>query len=392
MYNDWGDLFNYLALNTKKGKWIILLDEISWMGSKDTQFLQKLKNTWDLYFKKNPNLILILCGSISSWIEDNILSSTGFLGRLSLRLNVEELPASNCLEFWNKSKKISIYDKMKVLSVTGGVPRYLEEVITNKSAEENIKNLCFNKNGILFYEFDNIFSDLFNKRNVIYKRIVTSLSNGAKSMLNIIDNLKIEKGGVLSTYLEDLRLAGFITRDFAWNLKTSKESKISKFRLKDNYLRFYLKYIEPNKNSIQNGFYTHKPLSALPEYNIMMGFQFENLVLNNRKYIWEQCRISPSEIVKDGPLFQTATKQRKGCQIDYCIQTKYGSIYLCEIKFHRKNIGNSVINEVKRKMTNIKIPKYCSILPVLIHLNGVTESLKYSDFFSKIVDFSEIES
>ena len=54
----------------------ILFDEISWMGSKDPHFLGKLKNAWDQHFKKNPNLILILCGSASSWIEKNILSST----------------------------------------------------------------------------------------------------------------------------------------------------------------------------------------------------------------------------------------------------------------------------------------------------------------------------
>ena len=79
---DWGDLFWYLAQQTQKGKVILVFDEISWMGSKDPTFLGKLKTAWDLYFKNNPQLIFILCGSISSWIEENILSSTGFLENL----------------------------------------------------------------------------------------------------------------------------------------------------------------------------------------------------------------------------------------------------------------------------------------------------------------------
>jgi AAA+ ATPase superfamily predicted ATPase len=89
---DWGDLFWHLAQQTQKGKVVIVLDEISWMGSKDPTFLGKLKTAWDLYFKKNPQLVLILCGSVSSWIEENILNSTGFMGRISLDIILEELP------------------------------------------------------------------------------------------------------------------------------------------------------------------------------------------------------------------------------------------------------------------------------------------------------------
>src|SRR3990170_612482 len=126
---DWNDLFWLLADKTKKGRVIILLDEISWMGSKDPDFLSKLKNAWDLRFKKNPHLILVLCGSASSWIEKNILSSTGFVGRISFTLTLDELPLKDCKYFWgNKAAHISAMEKLKLLSVTGGIPRYLEEV------------------------------------------------------------------------------------------------------------------------------------------------------------------------------------------------------------------------------------------------------------------------
>ena len=74
----------HLAQKTQEGPVLIVLDEITWMGFKDHEFLGHLKNAWDLCFSKNPNLILALSGSMSAWIEDNILSSTGFLGRESL--------------------------------------------------------------------------------------------------------------------------------------------------------------------------------------------------------------------------------------------------------------------------------------------------------------------
>ena len=172
--DDWGDLFYILANHTSKGKTLILLDEISWMGSKDPTFLGKLKNAWDMYFKKNDDLILVLCGSISSWIDKNILTSTGFMGRVSFVLTLKELPLSDCSQFWKGvGAQVSAYDKFKVLSVTGGVPRYLEEIDPQQNSEYNIKNLCFKEGSILSTEFEQIFSDIFSKRSQIYREIIT---------------------------------------------------------------------------------------------------------------------------------------------------------------------------------------------------------------------------
>ncbi len=97
--DDWSDLFRILAKHTKTGRVIILFDEISWMGSKDPDFLGKLKNAWDMYFKSNPQLILILAGTVSEWISKNIFFSTGFMGRISYRITFEELPVNDCNKF-----------------------------------------------------------------------------------------------------------------------------------------------------------------------------------------------------------------------------------------------------------------------------------------------------
>ena len=117
--------------------------------------------------------MLIICGSVSSWIEKNILSNTGFLGRISIDLVLEELPLIDCLKFWRKTKeRLSPYEFFKVLSVTGGVPKYLEEILPEQSAETNIQRLCFKPQGLLFREFEQIFSDLFSRRSALYKKII----------------------------------------------------------------------------------------------------------------------------------------------------------------------------------------------------------------------------
>ncbi len=77
--NDWSKLFILLADKVKTGRVILFFDEITWMAQGDPAFLSKLKNAWDLYFSQNPQLILILCGSVSAWIEKNIMHRTGFI-------------------------------------------------------------------------------------------------------------------------------------------------------------------------------------------------------------------------------------------------------------------------------------------------------------------------
>ena len=117
---DWSDLFTLLANQTSKGRVVILFDEISWMGIEDPTFLGKLKNAWDMEFKKNPQLILVLCGSVSTWIEKNIISNTAFFGRISLYPTIEELPLDDCNKMLDAiGFKSSSYEKFKILSVIG---------------------------------------------------------------------------------------------------------------------------------------------------------------------------------------------------------------------------------------------------------------------------------
>lgn len=387
--DDWGNLLFHLAKATERGKVLIVFDEISWMGDKDPDFLGKLKTAWDLHFSKNPNLVFALCGSVSSWIEENILSSTGFLGRIVLDLEIEELPLNVCNAFWApKENRISAYEKFKVLSVTGGVPLYLEQIQADLSAEANIKNLCFTKSGLLVREFDNIFSDLFSRRNSIYKELVTALVAGSTELKQVAQTMEKNLGGTYSHYLNDLVKAGFLKRDFTWSLKEGRESKLSHYRLSDNYLRFYLKYIAPNRAKIDRGFFSNFSSVEFPGWESIMGLQFENLVVHNRSTLWETLKISLQEIIMDGPFFQPPTTRQQGCQIDYLIQTKFQTLYMCEVKFRKNPIGINIIAEMEEKRKRLKVPKNASIRPILIHVNGVEERVVDEDYFDKIIDFA----
>lgn len=388
---DWGDLFWNLSLHTAQGRVIILLDEITWLSHDDPTFLPKLKNAWDKYFKKNPELILIVCGSISSWIDKNILMSTGFVGRVDLELTLHELSLFECNKFWGKRREqISAYEKFKILSVTGGIPRYLEIITPQESAEYNIKRLCFTKSGTLYKEFYKIFNDLFGKRSPIYKDILECLVSSPLALEQIFECLKFSKGGTLKEYLDDLIESGFVQRDYCWSLKTKEQSKLSRFRISDNYIRFYLKYIAPNKDKIERNDFLNKTLTTLPGWDSIMGLQFENLVLNNRAFLWKKLNIDSNEVVNDNPYFQKGNKSNPGCQIDYMIQTRFNCLYIFEIKFSRSPLQKQIIHEVQSKISRLDKPANFSYRPVLIHVNGVDDEIIGSEFFANIINFSEL--
>lgn len=385
-FNNWNEAFSLLATLTEKGPAIILLDEISWMAGNDKDFSAKLKGIWDTKFKKNNKLILILCGSVTSWIEKNILEDKGYVGRISLTLKLHEMSLPEANQFWLGNQYIDPAEKFKILCVTGGIPRYLEEIDPKQTAEQNIKRLCFTPEGVLFNEFDKIFKDIFQKRADAYKLIVQQLAENKYEYTQLTKKLETEATGGFSTQIKHLIAAGFVTRDYCWD-KTGAKAKLSHLRLSDNYLRFYLKYIEPKKELIEQGIYKDVALERLPQWPTIMGFQFENLVLNNLPLIIQMLDIPVESLIAAGPYFQRKTMRQEGCEIDLLIHTRF-TLYVCEIKF-RKLIKGNIINEVNEKIKRLNYSGEMSIRPVLIYQGDLDATVTQNDFFVKKINFSE---
>jgi AAA+ ATPase superfamily predicted ATPase len=387
--SEWPQAFSMLEKCIDDSSTVILLDEISWMATGDKDFAGHLKIAWDTLFKKHNNVIVVLCGSVSSWIKENILKNAGFVGRVSLDFRPGELPLHICSKFWqNRADRISPLETLKLLSVTGGVPRYLEEIITEKTAEENIKGLCFNREGFLFSEFDKIFDDIFLGKSATYKAIAAALVNNSRTVTDICNDASLGKGGNISAYIKDLLDTGFVKKEMPFKPGKSQPSNVYKYRLNDNYLRFYLKYIEPNRQRIEDGVFDLASLERIFNWDSMMGVQFETLVINNLKDIIRRLRIPPESIRSASPYFQSETKAHKGCQIDLMIQTRT-NLYVCEIKFKQK-IGMAVVGEVQEKISRLKIPRNLSIRPVLIYEGELTGEVVSEDYFDKLLKVSDL--
>lgn len=381
---DWSDAFEHLSLHIKPGD-IILLDEISWMGSKDPSFIPKLKAWWD---KQTMHVLLVFCGSVSTWIEENILKSTAFFGRINLTISLEPLSIPESAEFLRAlGMKLSHYDMYKLLSIVGGVPWYLEQFNPGMTADDNIKQLAFEKNGLLVAEFDRIFHDLCNGKGATYKKILDSLKDGARTLSEIRQSIEFAHSGTLSQMMDHLIVAGFVIKQSLWSFKTAEPLTQSLYRISDPYMRFYLKVIEPNLGAIADGGFDQVPLSTMPGFETHMGLQLESLLLQNRPLLLlEKLGISPVDIVRSGPYRQTKTTTQQGCQIDYLIQTKTNSLFICEFKFKKREISGEIITEMQDKISRLKTPKGFAKVAVLFHLSGVASSVAINPYFYRIVD------
>jgi hypothetical protein len=125
-------------------------------------------------------------------------------------------------------------------------------------------------------------------------------------------------------------------------------------------------------------------------WSTFFGLQFENLVLHNRLALYDQLGLTPHDIECDGPYAQRQTSATPGCQIDYLIQGRFNTLYVCKVKFSQNPVGASVIHDIKQKIQSLKIPKYMSVRPVLIHANKITHDVASSPYFYKIIDFSHL--
>ena len=388
--DDWGDAFEELdAVIDDREKTVVLLDEISWMGEADHRFPSKLKNAWDDFFHEHPRLVVFVCGSVSAWIKRNILGNKGFAGRTSLDVVVPELPVADCVRFWRrKAGRVPVREMLDVLSVTGGVPRYLEEIDPSLSADENLRLMCFSPEGYLFRDFTEIFSDIYGERAGVKREVLNQLAERPLTLSEIAAGLGKERNGHLSDILEELETSGFVANDGGKNPQTGMASRVGRYRLRDNYTRFFLKYVVPHADEIRSGAYRFSKLDLLPGWSVIMGLQFENLVYANLPQVLDRRGENRRPFLSAAPYRCKRTSRKGGCQVDLLLQTEK-AVYVIEIK-RRVDIGAEVIEEVEKKLRSLPVSGAKAKRAVLVYDGHLDPRVEDSDFFDFIIDFQAL--
>ncbi|CAO5681372.1 MAG: hypothetical protein HEEMFOPI_01914 [Holosporales bacterium] len=397
---NWLEAFDMLTKSfeafAKNKKIVLFFDETPWLASKKSRFLESLDYYWNTKWSQNPNIKLIICGSAASWIINRVINDKGGLhNRVTAKLRLDPFSLKETKQFL-KSQNIKWSDQqiIELYMITGGVPYYLSLLRRDFSVHQNIDYLCFNKNGILFSEYDNLIPALFDD-STIHKSLIEFIGShfyGVERQ-HIIDKLKIPSGGTLNNYLSELEESGFITQFFPYGHKKRGQY----YRVVDEYIMFYLHWIAPHMTTIHhmNSYENYwSVLSLCPSYKSWSGYAFESLVYKHLNLVRKTFHIPSTG--KLGFYKHVGNDQEPGTQIDLLFDREDNVVNICEIKFNKdpykidKDYAKKLIQKVRIFEENQKTKK--SLFLSMITLNGVQNNVYAEDLVTNVMtskDFFE---
>ena len=334
LLKDWFEAFSHLKKYLKsqlgKSKKVIFIDEIPWIATIKSDFLSALGYFWNSWASLQ-NLVVVICGSATSWIIQKVVFDTGGLhNRITRYIQLAPFNLAET-EAYLKNRRLNFtrYQIVELYMAMGGVPHYLKEIKGGKSAIQNIDDICFSKTGLLRQEFLKLYPALFRRpdNHIAIIRALASKRQGM-SRNEIIKAAKTPHGGATSKTLEELEQSGFVS--FYYPFGKKKKEKL--YRLSDEYSLFYLHFMEDKTNEGQG---TWQYLSQRQAYKTWSGYAYEGVCLKHIPQIKKALGIS-GVYSKSASFFKKGTQEEKGAQIDLLIDRNDQVINIIEVKFYNK--------------------------------------------------------
>ncbi|HNQ67030.1 MAG TPA: ATP-binding protein [Bacteroidales bacterium] len=373
----WYDAFSQLIklLEKKKSKKkVIFIDELPWLDTRKSGFLTAFEHFWNGWAASRNDILLIVCGSATSWMITRLINNRGGLhNRITRRIKLLPFNLKETEEYlnyngikWNRHQIIESY------MIFGGIPYYLSLIKKGKSLSQTVDDLFFKQNGILRDEYKNLYSSLFTNYES-YEKIVEALGKKSKGLSReeILNHTGLSDGGGFSKMLEELEQCDFIRKYNA----IDKKLREGLYQLTDFYTLFYFKFVLQNSFKEEN-FWTTSIDSS--QHRAWTGYAFEQVCMAHVHQIRKklgisgvQCKIASWRSKSSSP----------NVQIDLVIERKDQVINICEMKFSlnefeiNKSYSNSLINKLSsfRNETGTKSA---------VHLTMITTyGVKHNEYY-----------
>jgi len=350
--SNWFDAFQlleaYLEKSTAPRK-VIFIDELPWMDTPKSDFLTALEHFWNAWAYYRDDVLLIVCGSATSWMINELINNHGGLhNRVTKRLALAPFTLQETEEFLKV--KGSVFDRYQIVQLymaVGGIPFYLDQIDPSKSIPQNIDTLFFKEGGELRTEFTNLYRSLFKKheRHVL---VIEALATKAKGLDRkaIAQLTGLSSGGTLSKILKELEECGFIKK----YLPFGKKTRSSLLQLTDPYSLFYLQFVQDSKASGEG---TWLAQLDSPKWRAWSGYAFEYICSYHLPVIKKALGISGIYVEVSSWKSNTV---KDGAQVDLVLDRRDRVITLCEIKFSQDTftITKSYANNLRNKISTFR--------------------------------------
>lgn len=382
---DWLEAFfeleQFLA-RRPKGRKVVFIDEMPWLDTHRSDFLMAFEGFWNGWATSRKDILLIACGSATSWIVKKILKNKGGLhNRVGTRIKLFPFTLAEC-EQYARSRRLA-YDRKMIAEcymAFGGVAYYWSLLEKGLSPEQNFNLLFFGTDDGLRLEFDELYSSLF-KNPEPYVKIILRLGRKRAGLTR--DELRSAighvDGGRLSLYLADLAECGFIRQYLPVGGKNG-----GTYQLIDNFSLFFMQFVAGN-TSRDGDYWTDRASDG--EKNAWRGFAFERLCLEHIPQIKKALGISGvyTEVYSWN---RTATAQQRGAQVDLLIDRRDGIVNLCEMKYASKPfaIDKRENDKLQNRVEAFRevLPKNRSIHLTLVTSCGLVHNIYWNNVQSKI--------
>ena len=381
---EWTDLLILLAEHVGEEPCVVFFDEFQWMAAGRNELVSKLKYVWD-NFLVGKQVHLVLCGSVSSFLVRKVIGSRALYGRIDevMELGPLSFPEAAAGFFSRRST----LEALEFYLAFGGVPRYLEMYDDRRSVRLNMAETCFSPGAFFLDELDRLFVSHFGTARHYRSMVELMAARGHATRTEVARHIGLKSGGQVSELLKDLCLAGFVEAYGSVHNPTS--TRLRRYRIRDPFLRFYFRFIEPIKERIKQGADGVPLHQALPDgrYSVFLGLAFEQFCYQHAGLLARKLGFS-AVAYEYGSWFRRGD-QTTGAQVDLLFRRADRVITLCEVKF-REDVGREVIDEVERKVTALRALAGHPVERVLVSALPPCRKLRDEGYFSAIITAEDL--
>ncbi len=366
---------------------LVFLDELPWLDTARSGFIRAFEGFWNTWGCHRKNLMVIVCGSANSWIQDKLINNHGGLyNRVTYEMKLSPFTLSECEEFYESSHvRLSRYDIVQSYMIFGGIPYYMGYVNGELSLAQNIDHLFFARNAALRDEYDRLFASVFVNPGAL-KSIVQLLytRNAGFTRREITEKLGITDGGRLSRNLNALIASDFIVKYVPFGLNKREEH----YKLIDPFCIFYLHFINGQRR-VNEKFWQQNVTSA--PVTIWRGFAFENVCFNHVHQIKRALGISG--VISAHSAWSKKSGDEAGTQIDLLISRNDNVINMCEMKYYggKFSVDKNYYAVILRRQEILaeEVSRKAAIRSTLITTFGMLHN-EYSGVFTNVITLDDL--
>jgi AAA+ ATPase superfamily predicted ATPase len=331
----WGEAFRLLQrllASLPEGKKVVFIDELPWMDTPKSNFIRALDHFWNAWATTRKDIILIVCGSATSWIIDNIVMNYGGLhDRVTRQIQLRPFTLKEC-EQYSQQNKLDFTRRqiLEAYMVMGGIPYYWSFLRPGLSIAQNIDRMFFEEDGEMVHEYDALYASLF-RRPKTHIAIVNALATkkGGLQREEILDITKISDNETFSKALKELEQCGFIRK----YTMIGNKKKGTLYQLMDNYTLFWFKFIGENTRG-ESHFWTSNLDTGV--YDNWVGLAFERVCLQHLEQIKKAMGLTVVISTAHSWSWKAPKdSNEEGVQIDLLIDRNDDTINLCEMKYSK---------------------------------------------------------